>query len=124
MIQNAACGAISTGGIYEYTIKTSTTRFIKLPKETMQLLSEYRKWYNERRLINGDRWQSSDYSFVQDNSAPMNPDSLTDWLRKFSKKHNLPNVDPHKFRNTMASILYFNGVDSITISKRLGHAKV
>ncbi len=24
----------------------------------------------------------------------------------------------------MASILYFNGVDSITISKRLGHAKI
>ena len=28
------------------------------------------------------------------------------------------------FGHTMASILYFNGVDSISISKRLGHAKV
>ena len=114
----------SDRGIYEDTTKTSTTRFIKLPHETMLLLADYRKWYNEQRLLNGDRWQNSGYLFVKDNGAPMNPDSLTDWLGKFSKKHDLPNVHPHKFRHTMASILYFNGVDSITISKRLGHAKV
>ena len=28
------------------------------------------------------------------------------------------------FRHTMASMLYFNGVDSVSISKRLGHAQV
>ena len=54
----------------------------------------------------------------------MNPDSLTDWLNKFSKRCGIPNVHPHKFRHTMASLLYFGGLDSITISKRLGHAKV
>ena len=54
----------------------------------------------------------------------MHPDSITDWLGKFSKRHNLPHINPHAFRHTMASILYFNGMDSITISKRLGHTKV
>lgn len=111
-------------GIYEDSTKTSTTRFIKLPDETMQLLREYRKWYNEQRINNADRWVKTNYLFVQEDGKPMNPDSLTDWLNKFSKKYDLPNVHPHKFRHTMASILYFNGVDSITISKRLGHAKV
>lgn len=71
-------------GIYEDTTKTSTIRFIKLPPETMQLLAEYRTWYNEQRLLNGDRWQNSGYLFVQDNGSPMNPDSLTDWLGKYS----------------------------------------
>ena len=32
-------------------------------------------------------------------------------------------INAHAFRHTMASILYFNGVDSISISKRLGHAQ-
>ena len=40
------------------------------------------------------------------------------------KRHSLPHINPHAFRHTMASMLYFNGVDSVSISKRLGHAQV
>ena len=54
----------------------------------------------------------------------MHPDTVTDWLNKFSSRHNLPHINPHAFRHTMASMLYFNGVDSVSISKRLGHAQV
>ena len=112
------------GGVYEDTTKTSTTRYIKLPQETMQLLKEYRTWYTEQRLLNGDRWVNSGYVFIKDNGEPMHPDSLTGWLAKFSKKYDLPHIHPHKFRHTMASLLFYNTVDSIAISKRLGHAKV
>lgn len=51
-------------------------------------------------------------------------ESVTDWMNKFSKRHNLPHINPHAFRHTMASMLYYNGVDSVSISKRLGHAQV
>ena len=54
----------------------------------------------------------------------MQPGSVTDWLAKFSKRHGLPHINPHAFRHAMASMLYFNGVDSVSISKRLGHAQV
>ena len=111
-------------GIYEDTTKTSTTRYITLPLETMQLLKEYRAWYLELKLKNGDRWHNTPYVFVQDNGLPVHPDGITVWLRHFSKRHNLPHIHPHKFRHTMASLLYFGGLDSVTISKRLGHAKV
>ena len=113
-----------TVGVYEDTTKTSTTRFIKLPAETMQLLREYKAWYAELQIKNGERWKRSGYLFVQDDGAPMHPDSITGWLGDFSDRHGLPNVHPHKFRHTMASLLYFGGVDSVTISKRLGHARV
>lgn len=111
-------------GVYEDTTKTGNIRYVSIPSETIQLLRQYRAWYSEQRLKNGDRWIDSGYLFVQDNGAPMNPDSLTDWLNKFSKRYGIPNVHPHKFRHTMASLLYFGGLDSITISKRLGHAKI
>lgn len=112
-------------GLYEETPKTAASvRNIKLPAETMQLLRKYKKWQIEQRLASGDRWIYTDFVFTQENGTPMHPDSITDWLGKFSKRHDLPHINPHAFRHTMASILYFNGMDSITISKRLGHAKV
>lgn len=111
-------------GTYEDTTKTNTARYIKLPLETMELLKQYSAWYSELQEANGDRWQNTEYLFVRDNGAPMNPDSITGWLNDFSKRHSLPHINPHAFRHTMASILISSGKDIVTVSKRLGHAKV
>lgn len=112
-------------GIYEDAPKTSTSdRFITVPLETVRLLRQYKTWQNEERLRLGSYYQYQSFVFSQDNGNPMHPDSVTDWLKKFSKRHGLPHINPHAFRHTMASMLYFNGVDSVSISKRLGHAQV
>ncbi len=42
-------------------------------------------------------------------------------MRKFSERHNLPHINPHAFRHTVASTLIFNHVDDVTLSSRLGH---
>lgn len=119
----------SKRGIYESTTKTEQVKYIKLPRETMDLLRQYRQWYMELRLKNGDRWQKNgwqgtDYLFVKDDGTPMIPDSITAWLRKFSQRPDLPHINPHAFRHTMASILINNGKDIVSVSKRLGHARV
>lgn len=112
-------------GIYEDTPKTATSdRFVSLPVETMQLLRQYRAWQAEERLRLGGYYEDKGFLFAQDNGNPMHPDSVTTWLDRFSKRHGLPHINPHAFRHTMASMLYFNGVDSVSISKRLGHAQV
>lgn len=112
-------------GIYESTPKTERSRrYVALPGETMQLLRRYRAWQAEERLRLGEYYQDQGFVFAQDNGKPMHPDSVTDWLKKFSKRHGLPHINAHAFRHTMASMLYFNGVDSVSISKRLGHAQV
>lgn len=90
--------------------------------ETM--LKRYQTWQLSERLRLGEYYQDQGFVFAQDNGKPMHPDSVTDWLSKFSKRHGLPHINPHAFRHTMASMLYFNGVDSVSISKRLGHAQV
>ena len=51
----------------------------------------------------------------------MNPDSITDWLDKFSKANNLPHVHPHAFRHTAASTMIANGIDIVTVANELGH---
>jgi integrase len=112
-------------GIYEDTPKTAASiRFVTLPKETMDLLRHYRAWQAGERLRLGAYYQNRDFVFAQDNGNPLHPDSVTTWLTRFSKRHGLPHVNAHAFRHTMASMLYFNGVDSVSISKRLGHAQV
>ncbi len=112
-------------GIYITTPKTKTSdRWVSMPAETMKLLRKYKAWQGSERLRLGAYFESQGFVFTQDNGSPMHPDSVTDWMKKFSKRHGLPHINPHAFRHTMASILYFNGADSVSISKRLGHAQV
>lgn len=112
-------------GVYEDTPKTERSkRYVVLPAETIQRLKKYRAWQAEERLRLGEYYQDQGFLFTRDDGRPMNPDSVGSWLTKFSKNHGLPHINPHAFRHTMASMLYFNGADSVSISKRLGHAQV
>lgn len=111
-------------GVYESTTKTGAERTIKLPKETMDLLRQYRIWQLETRLANGDRWKETPYIFTGESGGYMAPDTLSGYLTRFEKKYNLPHIHAHKFRHSMASVLYFSGADPVSISKRLGHAQV
>ena len=107
------------------SLKTSSSnRKIVIPKEIVNLLLEYKLTQNELQYINGDRWINSDFVFTQEDGSPMHPDSVTTYLARFSKRYDLKHISPHKFRHSMASILYFSGADAVSISKRLGHSRV
>lgn len=109
-------------GVYEGETKNGRMRAIHLAPQSLELL---RKWKAEQlriRLAQGDRWVDSGYIFTQDDGNRMHPDSITDWLSKFSKKHGLPHIHPHAFRHTAASIMIANGVDLVTTASELGHA--
>ena len=57
------------------------------------------------------------------NGALLSPDNLSrDWRRVGAAKK-LPRVSFHALRHTHASVLIRAGVDILTISRRLGHAK-
>lgn len=112
-------------GIYEESPKTaSSIRYVSLPEETMRLLWQYKAWQSSEILRLGEYYERNNFVFSQDNGKPMHPDSVTTWLARFSERHDLPHINPHAFRHTMASMLYYNGIDSVSISKRLGHAQV
>lgn len=110
--------------MYESSTKTGAARTIKLPQETMQLLRQYRVWQLETRLACGDRWKDTPFVFTGEFGGHMGPDTLSGYLQSFEKKYSLPHIHAHKFRHSMASILYFSGADPVSISKRLGHAQV
>ena len=112
-------------GVYEGSPKTrDSVRTIRLPEETMLLLAEYRRWQSQQRLLLGPQWKDSPYVFTGERGGPMHPSHLGNWLSRFQQRHQLPHLNPHAFRHTMTSLLLFRGVDSVSISHRLGHSSV
>lgn len=70
------------------------------------------------------KWVQNDRLFIQDDPTPMNPDSLTDWVKKFVRRQDLPHFSPHSLRHTHASLLIAGGMNIPTVSRRLGHSSV
>ena len=118
----------SDTGYYIDRPKTQTSsRFLKLPPQTMELLQQYRdEYYQPLKAVSGDTWDNRDFLFVQDSGkrigSPMHPDSVTQYCGIFADKYDLPHIHPHAFRHTAASVLYFAGMDIVSISNHLGHA--
>lgn len=111
-------------GTYLGNTKTSDIRYLNLPAETMALLRQHKREQLRLQIANGDRWRHTGFVFTTDDGSHMNPDSITGWLHDFSRRHNLPHINPHAFRHTVASVLLANGTDIVTVSKQLGHASV
>ncbi len=111
-------------GVFEESTKTNDTRYLTLPEETMDLMKQYKREQLRIQIANGDRWLHTGYVFTTDNGDHMNPDSITGWLHDFSRRHNLPHINPHAFRHTVASVLLANGTDIVTVSKQLGHSSI
>lgn len=124
-------------GLYMDTTKTDkSSRWIKLPDDTMNLLKQYKaEYYDPLREAFGEQWHGltdkddvlhDDFVFVQEAvdlaGRPMSPDTLTKYCDKFSDKYGLKHINPHAFRHSAASLLYFAGMDTISISSYLGHA--
>ena len=116
-------------GTYVDSTKTEySERYVNLPTESMELIKQYRQWFEQRKEEYGSRWHESGFLFFSERSGqegePMNPDSITRYLDKFSRDKGLPHINPHAFRHTMASVLCFSKVDPVSISRRLGHSRV
>lgn len=112
-------------GIYlEESTKNYEDRIVTISPEIMRIFNNYRKEQLQYKLKCGDYWTDTGFCFTQENGTAIHPDSLNKWLREFTKKYNLPHINPHKFRHTQASLLYYSGEDPVTISKRLGHKQV
>ena len=65
----------------------------------MVTLEEYRTEQLRQKIRHADIWQDTGFLFTKDDGSPMHPDSITDWLNKFSEENDLPHIHPHAFRH-------------------------
>lgn len=87
-------------GVFDDSTKNkSSERVIQVPKEMMDLLKLYQKEQNILRLSMGDQWINSGKIFTTQYGAPMHPDMLSDWFKKFIRKNDLPDIHLHSLRH-------------------------
>lgn len=99
-------------------------RDITPPDVLVETLREYRKAQLELRLkLGAGKLQDDDLLFTDINGAPLSPNAVSAAWSNYTTRIGLPEVTFHALRHTHASQLIDQGVDIVTISKRLVHAK-
>lgn len=113
-------------GIYDETPKTkSSKRLIMISPQVISVLREQLEWQQRQFHTAPDRWHNSGRIITDEHGAPMHPDRLTRWFRKFVKKTDLPtDLHLHSLRHTYATLCIANGVPITAVSSQLGHANV
>ena len=109
-------------GVYVGPPKTGRPRAVCLAPETIDVLKKWKTEQLRTKIRHANIWQDTGFIFTKDDGTAMHPDSITDWLNKFSDSNELPHINPHAFRHTVASILIASGIDSVTTANELGHA--
>ena len=113
------------GGVGFKAPKTKAgRRDITLPDILVGVLRDYRRKQLEARLQLGlGRLPDDALLFTRLDGGPLNPSYISaDW-GEFAERIGMPELTFHGLRHTHASQLIAGGVDIVTISKRLGHAK-
>ena len=99
-------------------------RDITMPDEVVEALRVYRRDQLELRIQLGQgRLPDDTLLFANLEGEPRSPSAVSRAWSDFAGRIGLQDVTFHNLRHTHASQLIDAGVDIVTISKRLGHAK-
>lgn len=112
-------------GIRTKTPKTKAgRRDITLPEIAVEALSEHRQQLLETRMKLGvGKLPKDALLFSNLAGGPLRPGNVSSDWGETAKNIGMPEMTFHGLRHSHASQLIARGVDIVTISKRLGHAK-
>jgi integrase len=99
-------------------------RDITLPDVLIDALRDHRKAVLELRMhLGAGRLPEDALLFATIDGGPLSPTAVSTAWADLAGRIGIPDVTFHALRHTHASQLIHEGVDIVTISKRLGHAK-
>ena len=99
-------------------------RDITLPDVLIDALRDHRKALLELRMhLGAGRLPEDALLFATIDGGPLSPTAVSTAWADLAGRIGIPDVTFHALRHTHASQLIHEGVDIVTISKRLGHAK-
>jgi integrase len=99
-------------------------RDVTLPDILVDVLREHRKTTLELRLQLGlGKLPPDALLFANLEGQPQRPSNVSSDWGDFAQRIGIPEITFHALRHTHASQLIAQGVDIVTISRRLGHAK-
>ena len=99
-------------------------RDISLPDILVDVLREHRKAALEWRMqLGAGRLPDDALLFANLDGGPLQPSNVSSDWGELAERIGMPEITFHGLRHSHASQLIASGVDIVTISKRLGHAK-
>lgn len=114
----------TAGGIRFKPPKTKAgRRDVTLPTFVVETLRAHRRELLEQRMGMGlGRLGPDDLLFANPDGSPIRSNTMSSAWATFAARAGMPEVTLHALRHTHASQLIAQGVDIVTISKRLGHS--
>lgn len=115
------CRSYNYDGSHAYfsTTKSEKESIVFISESLKRLLLDY---YVFTKNIFSDREMPACLFYNSKTGRRLHPTSVTRHYGTLSKKNCIKNVYPHKFRHTVASILFESGVDAQTIAAQLDHS--
>jgi integrase len=123
---SASLSRISCQTRLSETKTTESQRIVRLPGPAVAALQAERQSQRERQLAAGPRWKPTipGLVFTTETGAPLIGCSVTMRLGRTLAKAGLPHLRFHDLRHIFAAATLASGVDIVTLSRALGHAKV
>ncbi|MCF8566868.1 site-specific integrase [Alicyclobacillus tolerans] len=115
------------GNAVEAELKTEESEaFVPMPRWYMDSLAQYKKTWNQERLLAGSDWNGGDkqYLFHSGYGDKLYPGTPSLHWRRFLDKHDLPRIRLHDLRHTTAMLLREDGADLKSIQERLRHTRL
>ncbi|MCJ7568262.1 MAG: tyrosine-type recombinase/integrase [Anaerolineales bacterium] len=98
-------------------------RTIVLGEKTIAILKEHHQnWLSRRENFHPD-WAEKDLIFTEEDGSPLRYRRVYKEFKSLLETAALPDIRFHDLRHTAASQMLVNGVDVLTVTKRLGHSK-
>lgn len=118
--RNVTIDSSSKEKIHIGETKGKKIRRVAISKYIVDLLEELQQ---ERKERYGEEVSRDDYIFCRDINMgmPMYPTEPTRMVRKYIKRHGLPNISPHDLRHTAASLAVQGGASIKEVQALLGH---
>lgn len=101
----------------------SSIRKVYISNPTIEIMKEYKIYYDNIKDQLGDKWLGSKKVFTTVDGDYMHTDTARTTFKKFLIKYNLPIINFHALRHTSASLQLSRGISIVDISKRLGHSE-
>jgi integrase len=104
---------------------TAGERYLYMDDAIMKMLLEYRQKSLCYAVSNKD-WNTNVNAVFSSTKYPgeyLDPNTIREWIKNFTKKHGLPKFRPHQFRHTSISLQLQAGISVPDIAKRAGHSR-
>ena len=101
----------------------SSIRVIGISSHLIQVLREYKAWYDQYAESLGDKWIPSNRLFIKEYGDPVYPSSVEFWVHKVCEAAGLPPRSVHSLRHTNITMQIAAGVPLVTVAGRAGHAR-